>query len=161
MRLLSLRHDDHDTIAVRKDGGIYDLRVAAPDLPTGLDLLTSSGTDWLARAHKAAAQVPEAGKLSEKEIIYRPVLERPGKFICVGRNYAAHAREGGAEPLAYPDLFTRCNTSLVGHEQGIIRPKFSDKFDYEGEVAFGVGRRAGHVRRENALDYVAGFKLFN
>ncbi len=161
MRLLSLRHDDHDTIAVRKDDGIYDLRVAAPDLPTGLDLLMSSGTDWLARAHKAAAQTTEAARLSEAAIIYRPVLERPGKFICVGRNYAAHAREGGAEPLAYPDLFTRCNTSLVGHKQPMILPKCSDKFDYEGELAFIVGRRARHVRRENALDYVMGYTLFN
>ena len=60
MRLLSLRHDGNDTIAVRKDDGIYDLRVVAPDLPAALDLLMSSGTDWLARARKAAAQVTEA-----------------------------------------------------------------------------------------------------
>ncbi len=161
MRLLSLSRDGRATIAVRKDDGIYDLRIAAPDLPTGLDLLMSSGTDWLARTHTAAAQVTEAARLSETEITYRPVLERPGKLICVGRNYAAHAREGGAEPLAYPDLFTRCNTSLVGHEQPMIRPKCSDKFDYEGELAFVVGRRARHVRRENALDYVLGYTLFN
>jgi acylpyruvate hydrolase len=161
MRLLSIGHNGRATIAVRKDDGIYDLRIAAPDLPPSLDLLMSSGTDWLASARKAAAQVTEASKLSETEITYRPVMERPGKFICVGRNYAAHAREGGAEPLAYPDLFTRCNTSLVGHEQSMIRPKCSDKFDYEGELAFVVGRRARHVRRENALDYVMGYTLFN
>ncbi len=84
MRLLSLSRDGRATIAVRKDDGIYDLRIAAPDLPTGLDLLMSSGTDWLARTHTAAAQVTEAARLSETEITYRPVLERPGKLICVG-----------------------------------------------------------------------------
>ena len=78
MRLLSLRHDGNDTIAVRKDDGVYDLRVVAPDLPAALDLLMSSGTDWLARAHKAAAQVTEVAKLSETDVTYRPVLERPG-----------------------------------------------------------------------------------
>ncbi len=161
MRLLSISRDGVNTIAVRKDDGVYDLRVASPDLPAGLDRLISTEDDWLRRVTKAAANVTAAARIPEASIAYRPVLERPGKIICVGRNYAAHAREGGAEPLAYPDLFMRGPTSLVGHERPMIRPICSDKFDYEGELAFVVGRKARHVRREDAFDYVMGYALFN
>lgn len=161
MRLLSISRDETDTIAVRKNDGVYDLRIAAPDLPAGLDRLISGGDDWIGRAKWAAANVTGACRIPEETIAYRPVLEHPGKIICVGRNYAAHAREGGVEPLAYPDLFLRCATSLVGHERAMVRPISSDKFDYEGELAFVIGRKARHVRREHALDYVMGYALFN
>jgi 2-keto-4-pentenoate hydratase/2-oxohepta-3-ene-1,7-dioic acid hydratase in catechol pathway len=100
-------------------------------------------------------------RLDEAVVAYRPLTERPGKILCIGRNYAAHAREGGAEPLSYPDVFFRAATSLVAHRDALIRPQVSDKFDYEGELVFVVGRRARHVRREDAFDYVAGYSIFN
>ncbi|MGJ5242372.1 fumarylacetoacetate hydrolase family protein, partial [Bradyrhizobium oligotrophicum] len=61
----------------------------------------------------------------------------------------------------YPTVFARFNTGLVGHGRPLIRPRSSDQFDYESELAFIIGRRARHVGEEAALDRVAGYSIFN
>jgi 2-keto-4-pentenoate hydratase/2-oxohepta-3-ene-1,7-dioic acid hydratase in catechol pathway len=61
----------------------------------------------------------------------------------------------------YPTVFARFNTGLVGHQQPMVRPKTSDDFDYESEMAFVIGKRARHVSEADALDYVAGYTIFN
>jgi acylpyruvate hydrolase len=159
MRFASVRRSGTDTLAVRRDDRLYDLRAVDSGLPDGVGGLVAGGAELLARARAAAEGVTEAARLDG--VVFRPLVERPGKILCIGRNYAAHAREGGAEPLAYPDVFFRAATSLVPHGGALIRPKVSDKFDYEGELVFVVGRRARHVRREDALDVIAGYAIFN
>jgi 2-keto-4-pentenoate hydratase/2-oxohepta-3-ene-1,7-dioic acid hydratase in catechol pathway len=161
MRLSSVRTDAGDTLAVRRGDELYDLRGVDPTLPDGVGPVVAGGPELLARAARAAEQVTAQAKLDESSVRYRPVIERPGKIICIGRNYAAHAREGGAEPLDYPDVFMRGANSLVAHGEPLIRPRCSDKFDYEGELVFVVGRKARHVRREDAYGIIAGYSIFN
>ena len=161
MRFASITAAGTGTLAVRRDGGLFDLRAVDPSLPDGVGGLVAGGPEMMARAAKAAERATAAARLDEATVTYRPLTERPGKILCIGRNYAAHAREGGAEPLSYPDVFFRAATSLVAHRDALIRPQVSDKFDYEGELVFVVGRRARHVRREDAFDYVAGYSIFN
>ncbi|WP_158807037.1 fumarylacetoacetate hydrolase family protein [Beijerinckia sp. L45] len=160
MRLSSLSVAGVETIGLHKDDGVYDLRIASPDLPQRLDHLMMSD-DGLQRATRAADRITNDCRMRDASVAYLPLLRNPGKIICVGRNYAAHAREGGVEPLAYPDLFLRCSTSLIGHECAMVRPRCSDKLDYEGELAFVIGRKARHVRAADAHDYVLGYSLFN
>jgi len=88
-------------------------------------------------------------------------VRRPGKIVCVGLNYAAHSRESGHEPPAYPTLFARFASSLVGHETPLVRPRVSSELDYEGELAVVIGRGGRHIPRQAALDHVAGYSLFN
>ncbi len=90
-----------------------------------------------------------------------PPFRRAGKFLCVGLNYLAHAKESGMAVPEYPTVFARFNTGLVGYGQPLIKPRLSDKFDYESELAVIVGRRGRHIPEETALDYVAGYSIFN
>ncbi|MBU3632135.1 fumarylacetoacetate hydrolase family protein [Polynucleobacter sp. AP-Feld-500C-C5] len=96
-----------------------------------------------------------------KEISFKVPIERPGKIVCMGLNYADHAKEGGNARPEYPSFFMRGPSSMTAHLSPIIRPKVSDKLDYEAELAFIVGKKARHLTLENALDCVAGFSIFN
>jgi len=88
-------------------------------------------------------------------------IERPGKFVCVGLNYVAHAREGGHEIPEYPALFARWPSSLVAAGEPVILPKVSDKFDYEAELTIVIGKGGRHISEDAALDHVFGYTLFN
>ncbi|UEP24710.1 fumarylacetoacetate hydrolase family protein [Burkholderia ambifaria] len=98
---------------------------------------------------------------SVTDIQWLPPLIRPGKIICVGLNYADHTKESPYEQPEYPTLFNRFSTSLVGHKSAVVRPLVSDSLDYEGEMAVVVGRRGRHIRKDQALGYVAGYSVFN
>jgi 2-keto-4-pentenoate hydratase/2-oxohepta-3-ene-1,7-dioic acid hydratase in catechol pathway len=87
-------------------------------------------------------------------------VPRPGKIICIGLNYRAHAEEGGNTIPDYPAVFMRGATSLVGPGGVMIYPECSDKLDYEAELAVVIGKTATNVGA-GALDYVAGYACFN
>jgi acylpyruvate hydrolase len=110
-------------------------------------------------AMNGAPQSGEAVALSEVKLL--PPVPRPGKIICIGLNYRAHAIEGGNAIPDYPAVFMRCTTSLAGPNAALIYPKCSDKFDYEAELAVVIGKTATAVSAADALDYVAGYSCFN
>jgi len=99
------------------------------------------------------------GKLNT--ISFKVPIEKPGKIVCMGLNYADHAKEGGNARPEYPSFFMRGPSSMTAHLSPIVRPKVSDKLDYEAELAFIVGKQAKHLTLENALDCVAGYSIFN
>lgn len=82
------------------------------------------------------------------------------KILCVGVNYRPHIEEMGRDVPDYPVVFTRFASSLVGHDQAIVRPRVSEQFDFEGELAVVIGRTARHVPRAKAFDYVGGYCCF-
>jgi len=103
---------------------------------------------------------PASEEIALSEVtLLAPVL-RPGKVICIGLNYRAHAKEGGNPIPDYPAVFLRGATSLVGPGADIVYPQCSDKLDYEAELAVVIGRSATDVGTQ-ALDYVAGYSCFN
>jgi len=95
------------------------------------------------------------------EVTLRAPVLNPGKIICLGRNYAAHAAEGGAGPPPHPMLFYKPASALLGAGGTIIIPPVTTKVDYEGELAVIIGRRCKQVPPEEALDYVAGYTIAN
>jgi len=97
---------------------------------------------------------------SASQFRYVPVIPNPDKILCVGVNYRPHIEEMGREVPDHPVVFVRFPASLVGHNEPILRPRASEQFDFEGELAIVIGRRARHVRRDDALDYVAGYCCF-
>ena len=97
------------------------------------------------------------------EVTFRPPVLAPEKIVCVGINYPERANEykDGREKPKYPNLFVRFPDSLVGHGEALVRPKISDKFDYEGEIVLVIGREGRNVPREQALSMIYGLTLGN
>ena len=85
----------------------------------------------------------------------------PGKVVCLGLNYAAHAAEGGNAAPEYPAFFMRGASSLIAHDAPLIRPRVSDKLDYEAELAVVIAQRARHLTADQALKAVLGYSCFN
>ncbi|WP_304062051.1 fumarylacetoacetate hydrolase family protein [Pedobacter glucosidilyticus] len=103
------------------------------------------------------------GKLPEvsaSERLGSPVA-RPSKIVCIGLNYAKHAKETNAPIPAEPILFFKSTTALVGPNDDIIIPKNSVKTDWEVELAFVIGKKASYVEEADAMDYIAGYCLHN
>ncbi len=161
MRIVSFRDKNEDRIGLHDGDTVVDLSIAAPDLPTDMVKLLEAGPDALSRVTAAGKSAGSNARVSYEGLSFLPLIPRPPKIICIGRNYAAHAREGGAEPPTYPEIFYRGATSLVAHNQPIIRPKCSDKLDFEAELVAIVGKRARHTSKADALSVIAGYSLFN
>ncbi|MDQ6608961.1 MAG: fumarylacetoacetate hydrolase family protein, partial [Bacteroidota bacterium] len=99
-------------------------------------------------------------KISKDVRLGSPVA-RPSKIICIGLNYADHAKETGAVIPTEPIIFFKSTTALVGAYDDVIIPKNSKKSDWEVELAVVVGKKASYVEEEDAMSYVAGYCLHN
>lgn len=99
-------------------------------------------------------------KVSKNLRLGSPV-SRPSKIICIGLNYADHARETNAAIPTEPIIFFKSTTSLIGPFDDVIIPKNSEKTDWEVELALVIGKRASYVEESEALNYVAGYCLHN
>jgi len=88
-------------------------------------------------------------------------LPRPSKIVCVGRNYAAHAKELGNDVPERPLLFLKPPSSLIGNGQAIVLPPDSQQVEHEGEIGVVIGRKARHVSEAEAMAAVAGFLPLN
>jgi len=128
------------------------------DYPGDLDTLIRQGPVAL----QAAAETLRGGKTFALGAVQcLPPVLRPSKIVCIGLNYADHARESGFQTPDYPTVFARFASSLVGHGQPMIRPTCSVQLDYEGELAAIIGKRGRAIRRQEALAHVMGYALFN
>lgn len=94
------------------------------------------------------------------ELSFLPPVPNPDKILCVGVNYRPHIEEMGRQVPERPVVFVRFPGSLVGHDTPILRPRASQQFDFEGELAIVIGKRARHVPRRQALEFVAGYCCF-
>jgi len=157
MKVLTYRLGDRKTYGVAVDGGVVDggrrLGGRYPDLCA---VIKAGALDELREATKGQ---PADAKLDD--IAYLPVLENPDKILMIGLNYKAHREEAGRDPADHPSIFTRFADSQVGHDQPMIRPRASDRFDYEGELAVVIGKGGRHIAQADALSHVAGYSCYN
>jgi 2,4-didehydro-3-deoxy-L-rhamnonate hydrolase len=102
-------------------------------------------------------------KLSElsKDIRLASPVARPSKIVCIGLNYADHAKETNAAIPKEPIIFFKSTTALIGPNDDVIIPKNSKKTDWEVELAVVIGKKTSYVEESEALDYVAGYCLHN
>ena len=138
------------------DGRRVDASAFGSDWDEGF--LGSDGPTRLAawaEAHASAA--PRVGE----DLRLGPPIARPSKIVCIGLNYADHARETGAKIPEEPIIFFKATTALCGPNDDLVLPRGSVKTDWEVELAVVIGRRARYVARENALAHVAGYALHN
>ena len=106
-------------------------------------------------------QSADGESLAVDSVSFIPTIQNPDKIICIGLNYLGHIKETGRDRPEYPSIFTRYPSTVVGHDQPMIRPKASDKFDYEGEFAVVIGKRGRAIEKDKAFDHVAGYTGFN
>lgn len=88
-------------------------------------------------------------------------VAKPSKIVCIGLNYADHAKETGATPPAEPVIFFKSTTAIVGPDDDIVIPKNSAKTDWEVELAVIIGKKASYVEEADAHNYIAGYCLHN
>ncbi|MGB0552492.1 MAG: fumarylacetoacetate hydrolase family protein [Alphaproteobacteria bacterium] len=164
MRIFAFDKSGNPTLGLRRGDEVVDLSVAAPDLPGDLPALLAGGDDAMVRAKSAADGASGEAVRSAEGLTYHPTIWNPGKIICVGLNYAAHAAEAQSDTSTvqdYPSLFLRVTTTLVGHEQALVVPKASSNLDYEAEMVAVIGKSGSGVSKADALEYIAGYSVFN
>ena len=156
MRLATFKANGRVSYGAVTGDGIVDLGRML-EYPTLLDVFRANA---IAQA-RAVARRPADYQIKEIEIL--PPLLGPEKIICVGINYPERSAEykDNRDPPKYPNLFCRFPNSLVGAGQPIVRPKVSEKFDYEGEVVLVIGNEGRHVPKGQALSMIGGLTLGN
>jgi len=156
MRFVTFVRQDADGFGVLLDNDeVADLSDALPQARSLREVLAQ---DRVAEAGRAVAAAP---RLALADVQLLPVIPDPSKVICVGINYVAHAAEAGRTVGEHPVIFQRYADTLIGHGQPLLRPTASEQFDFEGEIAVVIGKGGDHIAREDALDHVAGYTLFN
>ena len=144
--------------AVKTNGKVVDLstRLGAK-YP---DIIAFIAHDGQAIAEQVVASEP--GDFDYDALDLLPVVPNPGKILCVGLNYHDHVNEANRKVPDRPMIFGRWPESLAAHRKPILRPRISDKFDWEAEMLVVIGRETGrYVKAEQALDYVFGYSCFN
>jgi len=148
---------------------------AALEMPGEMRSLLAGGEialgrvkDTLAVIHPLLKEKQETAKWQSEGIYFplsavnlAPPVPDPGKIICLGKNYKAHAEETGGDIPTIPIVFTRFASTLLGPYDPIPIPRASDKIDYEGEMAVVIGKRGRHIREEDAMEHVAGYMILN
>lgn len=112
----------------------------------------------------AAGRLSSAGegeRLARADVTLLPVITDPAKILCIGLNYATHVAETGREQKDYPGVFTRWSDTLVADGAPLVRPRVSERFDYEGELAVIIGTGGRAIARDDAMTHIAGYAIFN
>ena len=154
MKLASFRIAERDSYGVVMEDGVAEASQAFRRRYSGLRAVLEAG------AVRELADNLGGARLSADELEFLPPVPRPDKILCVGVNYRPHIVEMGREVPEYPVVFVRFPGSLVGHGRPIFRPAESRQFDFEGELAIVIGKRARHISRNEALEYVGGYCCF-
>jgi 2,4-didehydro-3-deoxy-L-rhamnonate hydrolase len=156
MKLIRYLKDNKVLPGIELEGNWYDITPFGSDYdeaffasggPARLTSYLSSNRDKLK-------------KLDDQTKLAAPVV-RPSKIVCVGLNYADHARETKAEPPSEPVLFMKSTTAVCGPFDNIIIPKNSKKTDWEVELAVVIGKKASYVEEKDAAGHIAGYCLHN
>lgn len=158
MRFASFESNGQASYGLADASGIYR-RVPAAFQARYADLKAVLAGDALVAAAEAAHTSGDS--LTPKQVRLLPVLPNPGKLICVGLNYKSHVAETKRADSDFPSLFLRFSDSLAAHNDLVLRPAFSERFDWEGELAFVIGTGGRHIAREKAFEHIAGYACFN
>lgn len=148
MKLATIRTSEGTrAVRVEEDGCVP---LDAPDVGTLL-----ADRSWFERAATAATGFVDV------DLGFAPVVPRPGKFVCVGLNYASHIREMGRDLPEHPTLFAKYPEALIGSSDPIALPEASAAVDWEAELALIVGRTVRNANEQEASASIAGFTVCN
>ena len=153
MELIRFGDKGSERPGLMQEDRIIDLRGIFPDIPDIEAGFFEAG--WLDKI----SNVEEKGEKMDVRI-GSPVA-RPSKIICLGKNYAEHAKEGGFDQPELPITFAKASSALNGPFDPIILPQSSLQVDWEVELAVVIGREGKRIAAESAFDYIAGFSIMN
>jgi 2-keto-4-pentenoate hydratase/2-oxohepta-3-ene-1,7-dioic acid hydratase in catechol pathway len=156
MHLATFSVNGRKSYGVVAGDGIVDLGKLTK-YPTLLDLIRAGAIG------EARAAAKDSADHALDAVTLLPPVPGAEKIICVGINYADRNAEysDNRQQGKYPNLFVRFPGSFVGHGEALVRPKVSEKLDYEGEIVLVIGREGRNIPRERALDHVMGLTLAN
>ncbi|WP_270937414.1 fumarylacetoacetate hydrolase family protein [Falsiroseomonas oryzae] len=158
MRILRFEEGGRAATGIRIGDQVVPV-AALPGFPEDPAAILAGGPALRQRMAEAAAASTAKRPLAGLRLLM-PIAQ-PGKVICIGLNYALHAKEGGNPIPDYPAVFLRVQTSLVGPDAPMLRPGCSTKLDYEAELAVVIGSTARCVSETDALRHVGAYSLFN
>jgi acylpyruvate hydrolase len=165
MKLVTFTRDGAAQLGAltQRDGRdvVIDLNQAAPELPSDMIAFLAGGETNRTLAAQALDNPPSKAVLDRSAVRLAAPIPRPGKIICIGLNYRDHAAESNTELPAYPTVFAKYASCIIGPGESIVIPRVTSQVDYEGELAVVIGRRARNVAEADALSYVAGYAPFN
>ncbi|CCG40709.1 fumarylacetoacetate hydrolase family protein [Magnetospirillum molischianum] len=159
MRFAVYRKDGQAGLAVAAAGDdvFHGLTEDETGYPGSLETLIKAGADLA----KVGAALLAAPMVDLATVTLAPPVSQPGKILCVGLNYAAHARETGREAPTYPTIFVRFPSTLIGAGAALVRPRASEQLDYEAELVAVIGTGGRHIAKADALHHVVGYSAFN
>ena len=154
MKLIRFGKEGKEKPGIHLEGKNYDLSAFIKDYDESF--FEQNGLQKLA----SIVNEEELPLVEDGQRIGSPIA-RPSKILCIGLNYAKHAKETGAAIPTEPILFMKSTSSLTGPFDNIIIPKNSEKTDWEVELGVVIGKKASYVSEAEAMDYVAGYVLHN
>lgn len=178
MRLVTFQHKGVKHFGAMTNQGVVDLNeaylsflekrgvlnakeMADSFVPTDSRSFIQGGSRSLRAAQEALADLDERLWIDLHDVVLLPPLSDPQKIICLGHNYREHVLEMGRPLPTIPVLFAKYSNVLVGPYAPIVLPRVSQAVDYEAEFAFVIGKRGRYIAQEEAMDYVAGYTIFN
>jgi 2-keto-4-pentenoate hydratase/2-oxohepta-3-ene-1,7-dioic acid hydratase in catechol pathway len=163
MKIVGFETNEGLRLGVVEGDNVIDLQAVDASVPTNLaDVLAKNNGD-LKPLGDLAKRAPASARKPLKGLKFGLPVARPPKVICLGLNYMEHVKEGMNRDNVpkFPTIFMRCQTSLVPHNQPIVRPKVTETLDYEAEMVVVIGKRAKHLTKDNAYSVIAGYSCFN
>jgi 2-keto-4-pentenoate hydratase/2-oxohepta-3-ene-1,7-dioic acid hydratase in catechol pathway len=154
MRLVTYQSTTGPRVAGLRDGALVDLNQADPAVPGCIKALLAQGPEGIERARAA---MEKGTPIAPETVRLVPPIPRPEKVICVGLNYADHAKEGGMAVPPEPVIFSKFPTAVSTHGDPIILPRLSKEVDYEAELVVVIGIGGRHIPAEKAREHVAAY----
>src|SRR5262245_47402252 len=163
MKILGFETNQGLRLGVLEGDNVIDLQAVEAKLPVNLADVLAQNNGNLTPLGDIAKRAPASARHPLNSLKFALPVARPPKVICLGLNYLEHVKEGFSRDNVpkFPTIFMRCQTSLVAHQQPILRPKVTEQLDYEAEMVVVIGKRAMHLTMENAYSCIAGYSVFN
>ena len=149
MKLFRYTHQGQSRVGVMPAGQsshFADLASLVTDVPHEIEALFEPALR--ARVAQSLAQTPASALKPLAGLAFEVPIAQPPKIVCMGLNYADHAKEGGNARPEYPSFFMRVATSMTPHNGPIVRPKVSTQLDYEAELAVVIGQKTRHLNAD-------------
>jgi 2-keto-4-pentenoate hydratase/2-oxohepta-3-ene-1,7-dioic acid hydratase in catechol pathway len=163
MKIVGFEAEGGLRLGVVEGDQVIDLQAVDSKVPADLGAVLAANNGDLKPLGDIAKRAPASARRPLKGLKFGLPVARPGKILCLGLNYLDHVKEGPNRDNIpkFPSIFMRCLTSMVPHEQAIVRPKASEQLDYEAEMMLIVGKRAKHLTMANATSCIAGYSCSN
>ena len=158
MKLVTFTHNNLSRVGAVIDDVVID-SLSNANIPNNMIDFLSAGPQALLAMQ--ALIDSGLGRFDLADVKLNAPVPRPGKYLGISLNYDDHIAETGAEQPKYPSFFTKQSSCVIAHGDFIHQPKVSDKLDYEGELAFVIGKRCRHVPIDKAHQVIAGFTIAN